>query len=132
MPAPATAPDVIHDGCSVVLQEFERQHATGRLQVAIFWTLRALLSPALERLILEDRMIYLRECGHAAWLVALFDPVASPRNLAIISAKRPRPERASNNRPDHAEPVTSQHGLSSVRRYTCNKIAESSGQHLSV
>ncbi|KAI8058590.1 methyltransferase domain-containing protein [Syncephalis plumigaleata] len=78
----------IHDRCRVVLREFERDHATGRLQVAIFWTLRVLLAPALERLILEDKLAYLRECGHAAWLVALFDPVASPRNLAILSIKQ--------------------------------------------
>ncbi|KAI9594792.1 methyltransferase domain-containing protein [Syncephalis fuscata] len=83
-----TQPDVVHDACLVILRDFEQRHALGRLQVAIFWTLRVLLAPALERLILEDRVAYLRERGHAAWLVALFDPIASPRNLAIISTKK--------------------------------------------
>ncbi|RKP26841.1 hypothetical protein SYNPS1DRAFT_27483 [Syncephalis pseudoplumigaleata] len=76
-----------HARCRAALRDFAREHAVGRLQVAIFWTLRALLAPALERLMLEDRLAYLRECGHAAWLVALFDPMASPRNLAIVCIK---------------------------------------------
>jgi hypothetical protein len=83
-----TTCNTIHNRCRIVLREFERHHATGRLQVAIFWTLRVLLAPALERLILEDRLAYLRECGHAVWLVALFDSVVSPRNLAILSIKQ--------------------------------------------
>ncbi|RKP04623.1 methyltransferase domain-containing protein, partial [Thamnocephalis sphaerospora] len=76
---------------AAVLEAFAAQHADGRRQVAAFWTLRALLAPALERLLLQDRVHYLREQGHDAWIIALFDPQASPRNLALVSVKTAEP-----------------------------------------
>jgi hypothetical protein len=79
--------DEAPDDVTQQLNTFAQTHAAGRRQVAAFWTLRALLAPVLERLILEDRVQFLREQGHTVHLMALFDPDISPRNLTLLSIK---------------------------------------------
>ncbi len=60
-----------------------------------FCTLRAVLAGPLESLLLLDRLLYAREalrergCSAAdAALLPLFDPVLSPRNVALVARKR--------------------------------------------
>ncbi|RAL37824.1 hypothetical protein DM860_000518 [Cuscuta australis] len=54
-----------------------------------YWSLRAALGPVLETLILLDRLLFLQESGKCreVGLFPVFDPVLSPRSMAII-AKR--------------------------------------------
>ncbi|CAH9064120.1 unnamed protein product [Cuscuta epithymum] len=54
-----------------------------------YWSLRAALGPVLETIILLDRLLFLQESGKCmqVGLFPLFDPVLSPRNMAIIAKK---------------------------------------------
>ncbi|XP_060187226.1 uncharacterized protein LOC132616674 isoform X1 [Lycium barbarum] len=54
-----------------------------------YWSLRAALGPVLETLILLDRLVLLQEYGNdlEASLLPIFNPVLSPRNMAIIAKK---------------------------------------------
>lgn len=56
-----------------------------------YWSLRAALGPVLETYILLDRLLFLQEQGSSleAVMLPVFDPVLSPRNVAII-AKKPK------------------------------------------
>lgn len=56
-----------------------------------YWSLRAALAPVLETYILLDRLLFLQEQGSSleAVMLPVFDPVLSPRNVAII-AKKPK------------------------------------------
>lgn len=63
-------------------------------QVIVLWTLRALLAPVLESIVLVDRWIYLkqviREKGEenaGVWMWPLFDPQESPRNVVFVATK---------------------------------------------
>ncbi|PIN26497.1 rRNA adenine N-6-methyltransferase [Handroanthus impetiginosus] len=58
--------------------------------VGPYWTLRAALGPVLETLLLLDRLLFLQEqCDVLvkAAILPLFDPVLSPRNMALIAEK---------------------------------------------
>jgi hypothetical protein len=67
------------------LGTMERDYAPRRTQVVAFWSLRCLLGPLVETLLLLDRWQYLRENGHKAHLVPAFDPRLSPRNIIIVT-----------------------------------------------
>eukprot|EP01122_Echinamoeba_exundans_P003507 TRINITY_DN13596_c0_g1_i1.p1 TRINITY_DN13596_c0_g1~~TRINITY_DN13596_c0_g1_i1.p1 ORF type:complete len:512 (-),score=57.15 TRINITY_DN13596_c0_g1_i1:474-2009(-) len=56
-------------------------------QICAFDSIRTALAPVIESLILLDRVAYMRECGHDATLVALFDPAISPRFVGILATK---------------------------------------------
>ena len=57
-------------------------------QIAVFWTVRTLLAPLIEGLILLDRALYLQdECGASAALLPLFDPNISPRSFVVVGAR---------------------------------------------
>jgi hypothetical protein len=56
-------------------------------RVVVFNVLRLLLAPLSEALLLLDRLLYLREGGHHAALVPLFDPALSPRSYALVAVK---------------------------------------------
>ncbi|KAF7731670.1 hypothetical protein EC973_008840 [Apophysomyces ossiformis] len=63
-------------------------------KIAILWTLRALLAPVLESIILVDRWLYLKEVvsdssnpSSGVWMWPLFDPIASPRNVVMMAIK---------------------------------------------
>ncbi|NXS37183.1 RRNAD protein, partial [Pomatostomus ruficeps] len=62
----------------------EQQH-----KVVAFCTLGQLLAPAVETLILLDRLLYLREQGFHCALVPLFNPRFSPRNLVLVASRTP-------------------------------------------
>ncbi|KAJ7548939.1 hypothetical protein O6H91_07G033800 [Diphasiastrum complanatum] len=65
--------------------------------VGVFWSLRAVLAPVLESYILLDRLLFLKEQALKAnnedretiisQLVPLFDPLVSPRNMAIVAMR---------------------------------------------
>ncbi len=58
--------------------------------VECFWSLRAVLGPVIESIILVDRIWYLRENGIPfADVIRLFDPKISPRSLVVIASKVP-------------------------------------------
>ena len=54
-----------------------------------YWSLRAALGPLVETFILLDRLLLLKEQGDSieALMLPVFDPVVSPRNVAIIAKK---------------------------------------------
>jgi hypothetical protein len=43
-----------------------------------------------EHIALLDRCIYLEELGYSSYLIPLFDPNISPRNVALIATKEKR------------------------------------------
>lgn len=55
-----------------------------------YWSLRAALGPVLETFILLDRLLFLQEQGNLieALMLPIFDPILSPRNVAIIAKKK--------------------------------------------
>ncbi|XVE52851.1 hypothetical protein DITRI_Ditri02bG0157500 [Diplodiscus trichospermus] len=57
--------------------------------IGIYWSLRAAFGPLLETIILLDRLLFLQEQADQleAVMVPIFDPVFSPRNVAIIAKK---------------------------------------------
>eukprot|EP00658_Telonema_sp_P-2_P081737 TRINITY_DN8465_c0_g1_i5.p1 TRINITY_DN8465_c0_g1~~TRINITY_DN8465_c0_g1_i5.p1 ORF type:complete len:364 (-),score=95.49 TRINITY_DN8465_c0_g1_i5:398-1489(-) len=63
------------------------RHAHVEHQVAVFWTLRAVLAPAVETLLLLDRQLYLAEKQVKAELIPVFDPEISPRNFCCVAVK---------------------------------------------
>lgn len=58
-------------------------------KMIILWTLRILLSPIIESIILVDRWVYLKDTLPNAKICMwpLFDKVASPRNVVIAALK---------------------------------------------
>ncbi|ORY96194.1 methyltransferase domain-domain-containing protein [Syncephalastrum racemosum] len=59
------------------------------------WTVRALLGPLLESIVLVDRWMYLKqnsekedEQSWGAWMYPLFDASASPRNVVLVAYKQ--------------------------------------------
>ncbi|CAH1446302.1 unnamed protein product [Lactuca virosa] len=55
--------------------------------IGAYWSLRAALGPVLETLILLDRLLFLQEQGVEAFMLPIFDPTLSPRNIALIATK---------------------------------------------
>lgn len=56
--------------------------------VVTFYSLRLMLAPVIETVVLLDRMLSLYERGHGAALVPIFDPELSPRNHILIAVKK--------------------------------------------
>jgi hypothetical protein len=60
-------------------------------RLSLVWTMRALLGAVLEALIMKDRKAFLEENlpDENAWVgcVPVFDPMLSPRNIAIMAGK---------------------------------------------
>lgn len=54
-----------------------------------YWSIRAALGPVLETLLLLDRLLFLQEQDDIleAVMVPIFDPILSPRNMALIAKK---------------------------------------------
>ncbi|XP_067933430.1 methyltransferase-like protein 25B isoform X2 [Watersipora subatra] len=51
------------------------------------YTVRLALAPLVEAYILLDRMLFLWEQGFSSQLIPLFDPLISPRNMALVAVK---------------------------------------------
>ncbi|KAF7722108.1 hypothetical protein EC973_003688 [Apophysomyces ossiformis] len=63
-------------------------------KLIVTWTLRALLAPVLESVILVDRWLYLKDAVKSSanphkgvWMWPLFDPSTSPRNVVFVASK---------------------------------------------
>lgn len=56
-------------------------------KVVIFYSLRLLLAPLIENIILLDRMLFLSENRHVSEIIPAFDCIVSPRNFVITSVK---------------------------------------------
>ncbi|KAH7860997.1 hypothetical protein Vadar_020427 [Vaccinium darrowii] len=54
-----------------------------------YWSLRAALGPVIETIILLDRLLFLQEQDKSleAFILPIFDPALSPRNVALIANK---------------------------------------------
>lgn len=70
--------------------------ALERRRMELFYLVRQTLAPVLETVVLLDRLLYLLEPDadvggddgvESAWLVQLFDPVVSPRSVAVVAIK---------------------------------------------
>ncbi|XP_023222855.1 protein RRNAD1-like [Centruroides sculpturatus] len=55
--------------------------------VVIFYSLRLMIAPVIETLVLLDRLLFLYEKGCSCCLMPLFDPKISPRNQILIGVK---------------------------------------------
>lgn len=55
--------------------------------VVVFYSLRLLLAPVIENIILFDRMLFLHENKHFYEIIPAFDCYLSPRNYVIVSRK---------------------------------------------
>lgn len=57
-------------------------------RICAFDSIQIALAPVIETIILLDRIVFMREQGHDAQLVGLFDQSTSPRFAGIIATKR--------------------------------------------
>lgn len=57
-------------------------------EIVFLSTLRSVLGPLVEYLVLLDRCIYIRELGYESRLIALFNRDISPRNVAVLATKK--------------------------------------------
>lgn len=77
-----------------ILMEYLCRYKHLKIQVSIIWTIRAMLAACLESIILLDRVIFLDEwsrrnnCPLDVQLKPIFDPIVSPRNMALIVSKK--------------------------------------------
>ncbi|XP_026472972.1 protein RRNAD1-like isoform X1 [Ctenocephalides felis] len=55
--------------------------------VVRFYSLRLLLAPLVETIILLDRLIFLEELGTISDIIPVFDPILSPRNQILTAIK---------------------------------------------
>ncbi|KAK7066453.1 Ribosomal RNA adenine dimethylase domain-containing protein 1 [Halocaridina rubra] len=58
------------------------------MQVVVYYSLRLLLAPVVESVILLDRLLYLYEKDVEGVLLPVFDPLLSPRNHVLIAVKQ--------------------------------------------
>ncbi|KAI9323275.1 methyltransferase domain-containing protein [Dichotomocladium elegans] len=89
------APDAISpEEANMYYARYKNQCRADR-QITVLWTLRSLLAPVLESLILMDRWLYLRGVvskgsgspKSGVWMWPLFDPYESPRNVVFVASK---------------------------------------------
>ncbi|KAI9009001.1 methyltransferase domain-containing protein [Phycomyces nitens] len=69
---------------------YEQQCRDNRLnkKLIVLWTLRALMGPILESLVLTDRYLYLSQSSSSqVWMWPLFSPAQSPRNVVFVALK---------------------------------------------
>ncbi|KAM9072120.1 putative methyltransferase-like protein 25 isoform 2-T4 [Megaptera novaeangliae] len=73
-----------------IIMDYYEKYKPRMNELEAFNTLKVVLAPCIETLILLDRLCYLKEQDDIAWsaLVKLFDPVKSPRCYAIIALKK--------------------------------------------
>ncbi|XP_060536543.1 probable methyltransferase-like protein 25 [Cylas formicarius] len=65
-----------------------REYESRVNELNLFYLMKSMLGPAIESLILLDRLLFLQENGYtSSYIVQLFDPVVSPRCYGIIALK---------------------------------------------
>ncbi|KAI9253932.1 methyltransferase domain-containing protein [Phascolomyces articulosus] len=95
--------------------QYLEEYKYAEKQITILWTLRSLLAPVLESIVLVDRWLYLKEAvlqkrpleetqiisgehdgltknnnappSRGVWMWPLFDPLESPRNIVFVASK---------------------------------------------
>lgn len=74
-----------------MIDEYWQRYESQQLQLHTFVQLKVLFSGLVEMIILLDRLRFLEESlpNASSYLVALFDPIKSPRRWCLISFKRP-------------------------------------------
>jgi len=55
--------------------------------IVVFYSLRLLLAPLIETVVLLDRMLSVQERGFRTALIPIFDPELSPRNHVLVAVK---------------------------------------------
>ncbi|XP_069796545.1 methyltransferase-like protein 25B [Narcine bancroftii] len=88
-------PDYVRAGLQRLGLDAGAQWDTGQVQamleqegkVLAYFCLSLTLAPAIESLILLDRVIYLQEQGFQCQLLPLFEPRFSPRNFVLVASK---------------------------------------------
>ncbi|KAJ3242567.1 hypothetical protein HDU81_000012 [Chytriomyces hyalinus] len=74
-----------------VLHAYEDAFREREIEIAIVWTLRSMMGEVFESMLLADRYLYLTEQlgvdGGTVELLPLFEPVLSPRNMALVAVK---------------------------------------------
>lgn len=78
-PLPMPDEDLDSPELELAMSEWQR--------VVVFYSLRLLIAPVVESLLLVDRMLYLWDRCIPSCLVPLFDPCMSPRNLVLLAFK---------------------------------------------
>jgi hypothetical protein len=75
---------------SDIINNYWKQYESYHLQLHTFIQLKVLFSSLIEMMILLDRLLFLQESLPTAssYLVALFDPIKSPRRWCLISLKQ--------------------------------------------
>ncbi|EFC42095.1 predicted protein [Naegleria gruberi] len=82
------SPELVQEIGQFYIQSCGAQPETARIKkVDIFWTLRAIIGPVIESLILLDRYLFLLENNTHADIVQLFDEDISPRAFALFAHK---------------------------------------------
>ncbi len=79
------------DGLTITDEDLEAAEVDSKLSdwwsVVSFYSLRLLLAPLIETVLLLDRCLYLQEQGFDSVICPIFNPRLSPRNFAILSHK---------------------------------------------
>lgn len=57
------------------------------IYVVKFYSIRLMLAPIIETIILLDRLLFIRECCFKSCILPIFDPKISPRNLLLFAEK---------------------------------------------
>lgn len=80
----------LHYLSEIELQKVWEETEPFSVLIGPYWSLRAALGPVLETIILLDRLLFLQEQGSIveAVMLPIFDPVLSPRNVALIAKKK--------------------------------------------
>ncbi|XP_038079055.1 protein RRNAD1-like [Patiria miniata] len=90
------------DYASTILSKLGLQSDPGRIctigetllpqwhNLLTYHSIRQLLAPIIESLVLLDRALFLYEKGIESSLVPIFDPLLSPRNLVLLAIKKTR------------------------------------------
>ncbi|XP_064101767.1 methyltransferase-like protein 25B [Macrobrachium nipponense] len=68
--------------------EKTKENLSRWMQVVVYYSLRLLLAPVVESIILLDRLIFLYERGIEGILLPAFDPLLSPRNHVLVAIKK--------------------------------------------
>jgi len=82
--------------------------------VAVWWSLRAVMSSLVEEMVLVDRVLYLLEQGCEAELIRLFPPDVSPRGYVLIGRKSGGIHSGEGDRLNVG--VSDENGVSSLSR----------------
>ena len=74
----------VEDAERIGIEEYYETYECCYKQIAVVWTLRAMMGNILEGAILSDRLEFVQEAGLKGSLEPVMDPTISPRNMALI------------------------------------------------